>query len=172
MQSSSMILILLLSSLSVAGQSNAGSTSAVFAQPPASQSCPVRFSADRLSVPALRNVDKAAPSAGQGLEINFSALPTATVVKADVTVHGTSAGLRMSPAALSAIKRDDAVETFQLTASEGKPLLQSSIWTTKIAIVSWVELTHVEYADGTTWQASPESRCAAAPSLFVLVNAR
>jgi hypothetical protein len=36
--------------------------------------------------------------------------------------------------------------------------------------INWLELTRLEYADGRVWQASAESRCVAAPNLYVLVD--
>ena len=170
MSHSSMVLTLLLSSVSIAAQANPGITSTVLIQPPSSESCPVRFSAERRSIPTMKNVRNADVPHGQGLQVNFLTLPATAILNADITVHGASARLHMIPAATAKANRDDAIETFRLTSSAEGPLLHSSIWTNKIVAVSWVELTRVEYADGTTWQASPQSRCTAAPSLMVLVD--
>jgi hypothetical protein len=48
--------------------------------------------------------------------------------------------------------------------------LHPVIATRSMTAINWLELTRIEYADGKVWQASPESRCAAAPSLLVLVD--
>jgi hypothetical protein len=118
----------------------------------------------------MKNVRNADVPRGQGLQINFVPFPAAAILKAGITVHGASARLHMVPASAAAANREDVAETFELTSNAEGPLLHSSIWTNKVVAVSWVELTRVEYADGTTWQASPESRCTAAPSLMVLVD--
>ena len=76
----------------------------------------------------------------------------------------------MLPALSLAASKFDAIETTVLTATADSPLLHSSVWTKKMTAINWVELTRLEYADGTTWQASPQSHCSAAPSLFVLVG--
>jgi hypothetical protein len=90
------------------------------------------------------------------------------IVATDIVVHGYPAGTRVTPA--SAPSREIA-EDFHLAATEGLPLIDSPVRTTHIAIVEWLELTRIEYADGTSWQPSAASHCSASPSLFVLVNA-
>lgn len=169
MSHSSMILTFVLASLSIAPHTNAATTPAIFTQPPTGESCPVGFSAERRSIPTLKNVRNADAHRGQGLRINFVAIPSATILKASLTVHGASAKLRTVPASFDVAMPDDATETFQLTGTQGS-LLHSSIWTRQIVAVNWVELTQLEYADGSTWHTSPESRCTAAPSLMVLVD--
>jgi len=170
MRSSSLFLMLLLAPPALVAQTSAGSTSAVFTAPPASQACPINFSVKRTPNSGLVAVDH--PNApgeppAQGLELNFRNPPPSPIVKAEITVHGMS-GVHMVPAA--AQKGSDSTETFVLAASEDSPLLHPSIWTTKVNAVAWLELTRIEYANGTTWQSSAESRCTAAPSLLVLVD--
>ena len=69
--------------------------------------------------------------------------------------------------AASGMSAADSTEAFQLTPVAER----SSLWTKKLNAISWVELTRVEYANGNVWQPSTESRCTAAPSLLVLVDA-
>jgi len=90
------------------------------------------------------------------------------IVSADVVVHGYSGGTHILPAA---VRPEEITESFHLAAKEGFPLADSPIRTTRIAMVQWLELTRIEYADGTSWQPSSDSRCTASPSLFVLVGA-
>lgn len=167
---SSMILTLLMSTVSMAAQTNAGITSTVFIRPPASESCPVRFSAERRSIPAMKNVGNVGAHPGQGLQINFVPFPATAILKADITVHGASPRLHIIAASTAAANRDDAIETFRLAGSAEGPLLHSSVWTNEIVAISWVELTRVEYADGSMWHTSPQSRCTATPSLLLLVD--
>jgi hypothetical protein len=171
MRPSSIILMLLLSSPAVYAQTTAGSTATIFVSPPASESCPVNFSVKRSSHSGMVMVKPNGAVFTQGLQIDFLKSPETEILKADITVHGMSARGHMMPAASRASRPDDASETFVLTPGAGLPLLHSSISTKKISAITWVELTRIDYANGTTWQASPESRCTAAPSLFVLVDA-
>jgi hypothetical protein len=169
-----LILILLLSSSSLTAQTSAATTSTVFTTPPASQSCPVNFSVKRNPKSGLVMVKRPGtppgPAYSQGLHIDFVPRTESPIRKASITVHGMTPGTRMLPTRAATPMGDDATETFELTPSAGLPLLHSSIWTKKMSAVTYVELTRIEYADGTTWQPSPESRCTAAPSLFVLVD--
>ena len=169
MRPSSIILILLLSSPGVYAQTSAGSTATIFVSPPASEACPVNFAVKRSSHSGLVMVKPNGAGFTQGLQIDF--LKSPEILRANLTVHGMSARGHMMPAASRASRPDDASETFVLTPGAGLPLLHSSITTKKISAITWVELTRIDYANGTTWQASPESRCTAAPSLFVLVDA-
>jgi hypothetical protein len=57
----------------------------------------------------------------------------------------------------------EATETFHLAASDGQPLLHPSVWTQHMVVVSWVELTRIDFADGTTWQSSTPRQCSACP---------
>jgi hypothetical protein len=90
------------------------------------------------------------------------------IVAAELVVHGYPAGTRVIPATLAA---KEIAETFHLAAVEGYPLVDSPIRTTHIAMVNWLELTRLQFADGATWEPSAGSRCSASPSLFVLVDA-
>ncbi len=163
MRFSPLLLLLLIPTASLTAQS---ATSTVFIAPPASQSCPVNFSAERKPNAGLEEVKGNEPSHGQGLQINFAGKLPSAIVKASITVHGASAAARIVPAA-SGMSTADSTEAFQLT-----PVAEhSSIWTKKLNSVSWIELTRVEYANGNVWEPTAESRCTAAPSLLVLVGA-
>ena len=89
------------------------------------------------------------------------------IVAADLVVHGYAVGTRFIPATSVA---HEIAESFHLDAVGGYPLVDSPIRTTHIAMVTWLELTRIQFADGSTWEPSAGSRCSAAPSLFVLVN--
>lgn len=103
---------------------------------------------------------------GAGLDIIFN--HGAAIVSADVAIHGYPPAAHIIPA--DPLRPREVTETFHLTSVDGKPLVQSSIWTKQMIMVNWVELTRVEYADGTSWQSSSPRECGAAPSLFVLVD--
>jgi hypothetical protein len=105
---------------------------------------------------------------GQNVQISFKQSPSA-IVAVDLTVHGVSMSAHMTPAAQSA-RESELSETFHLTGSATKPVLESALSTHRPMIITWVELSRIEYASGASWQKSPTSRCSAAPSLFVLVG--
>jgi hypothetical protein len=106
------------------------------------------------------------------LQINFTSSSGSAIVKADILVHGAKTfgheGLLLT-GSTSATRND--TESIQIAGTAGAPLLHPVIWTKAMTAISWLELTRLEFADGTVWQASAESRCTAAPSLLVLVDA-
>ena len=131
--------------------------------------CPVGFSVDRKPDGAVIWTNSPNPRAphGQGLDITF-AKPKAQIASADIIVYGYPATVRVIPATPSA--PSEITETFHLTAAADQPLLYPSVWTAHLVVVSWVELTRLDYSDGTSWQASTPRQCRAAPSLYVLVD--
>jgi hypothetical protein len=90
------------------------------------------------------------------------------VVSAEILVHGYPAGTRVIPASAAT---EEIAEAFHLAATEGIPWIDSPVQTTRIAMVDWLELTRIQFGDGSTWQPSTASHCSTAPSLFVLVDA-
>jgi hypothetical protein len=93
----------------------------------------------------------------------------AQIVSADIVVHGYPPTTRAIPATPSAPK--EVTESFHLAPDADQPLLHTSVWTAMTAI-RWVELTRLDYADGTSWQSSTPRECTAAPSLYVPASAR
>lgn len=166
-------------SVGLTAQTPAGTTSAVLIQPPASQSCPVTFSVERKSneamvevksAPTLSGAKRASESHGQGLQFSFAESPTSAIVKAEITVHGSVRGAQVIPASTRTKAAEDSTETIELGSDAGPKLLHPAIWTKKMTAITWVELTKLVYADKSTWESSPQSRCTAAPSLVVLVD--
>jgi hypothetical protein len=164
-----MIFVALLSSASLAAQTSTGNSPTILVEPPSSHACPVLLSVDRIPDGAVILTNGAPAPHRQGLTLTFRR-PAAQIVAADITVHFYPASVRAIPAAPGAKDRAEETQTFYLSSANG-PMLQSSIWTYYTAPVSWVELTRLEFADGTTWQSSAPRQCGAAPSLFVLVDA-
>jgi hypothetical protein len=146
--------------------------------------CPVGFSVNRVAAGAVVWTDsKQAARHGQGLDITFARLfnriagapagaakgGMAQIVSADIVVHGYPPTTRAIPATPSAPK--EVTESFHLAPDADQPLLHTSVWTAMTAI-RWVELTRLDYADGTSWQSSTPRECTAAPSLYVPASAR
>jgi hypothetical protein len=164
--------VLLLYAVSLSAKAQAGPTHPLYVQPPASQACPVGLSATREPGGPLHSVNNTFVSGGQQVQINFSTSANLAIVKADIIVHGvkTSSGREGLILTGSGTSSRNNTETFQLVGSASVPLWHPRIATKSMTAISWLELTRIEYADGGIWQASAESRCVAAPSLFVLVD--
>jgi hypothetical protein len=131
--------------------------------------CPAGFSVNRRADGAIvfTYANQAVPR-GQGLDITF-ARPSARIVSADIVVHGYPASIQAIPATPSAPK--DVSQTFHLIAGPDQPLLHSSVWTEHITAINWVELTRLDYADGSSWQSATPRQCVAAPSLYLPIAA-
>lgn len=139
------------------------------AQTRAIASCPVRFSVDRNSEGALIQADGRA-LAHHGPRLNITLENSQTrIASADLVAYGYPAGAHIFPATPSVPQ--EVSETFHITAGAGLPLVESPVWTDRLAVVNRLEITRIDYADGTSWQPSAYSHCTASPSLFVLVNA-
>jgi hypothetical protein len=105
---------------------------------------------------------------GQGLQLTFNRKHAPKIMKVNVTVHGLSGEARVVPAGSGS--RDEITQIFQLRPEAGAVgLLQSEIWMQEMNTVRWVDLTQIEYVDGSVWRASEGSRCRATPDMFVLV---
>jgi hypothetical protein len=104
----------------------------------------------------------------QGLNLTF-AQPLARIVSADITMHFYSTDAHIIPATPPAPHGTPITETFHLTPDSGESLLHSTLWPEHRGIISWVELTRLDYTDGTAWQSSAPRQCSAAPSLYVPV---
>jgi hypothetical protein len=172
MRSASIVFVLLFSFASLNARGQAGAMHPLYVQPPTSQACPVGLSATREPGGPLHSVDKTFVSGGRQLRINFTTSASQTIAKADIVVHGVKTlsgyeGLLLTGPSVSS---QNNTESFQLVGSAAAPLLHPVIATRSMTAINWLELTRIEYADGKVWQASPESRCAAAPSLLVLVD--
>ena len=105
---------------------------------------------------------------GQNVQIRFKQSPSA-IVGVDLTVHGVSMSARMTPTAQFS-RESELSEVFHLSGSSVEPVLESALRTQKPMIITWVELSRIDYASGASWEKSSTSRCSAAPSLYVLVD--
>lgn len=66
---------------------------------------------------------------------------------------------------------DNAIQVFQLRRSaDSTGLNQAHVWITEVTAAHWVEITDLEYMDGSSWHASHTSLCHAKLSGFKLVN--
>jgi hypothetical protein len=159
-------LVLVFASASVWAQGNFRFTTTVAPLRLGNWGCPVGLSAKRQSSLEVRYAEGAREkSRGQGLELKIDARDASKkVVKASVTVHGVSGAARVMPVGESS--RDDVAEIFQLG---GGALFRSDIWTKRVGTIRWVDLTDIEYSDGSVWRTSQWARCRVEPDKFLLV---
>ena len=171
MRLSSMFFIVLFSSTNLAAHAQAGASHLLFVRPPASQACPVELSATREPSGPLHAVESKPIPRGEGLRVNFASSVNRAIVKADILVHGVETLGPREGMILTGPARPggNSSESIQVVGTPDAPLLHPLVWTKSMVAIGWLELTRLEYADGTAWQASAESRCVAAPSLYVPV---
>jgi len=133
--------------------------------------CPIGIVAERHSAPIVNTIGSApARPQTQGLELRFSRLLTPEIAAVTLTVHGLSGRGQFMPAGTIS---SDASETFQLTrAEQAKGLTDSYLQPKRVRTAQWIELTSVDFTDGTTWHATHGEQCTVTPSNLVLVSAR
>jgi hypothetical protein len=101
----------------------------------------------------------------QSVQLNINPEDLLKITKLEIVVHGFPDVARTTPVGTF----DSGIsETFQL-ARDPEGHLAASIQTHGITTVQSVELTMIEFADGSVWRSSVESRCRVAPDLLVLV---
>jgi hypothetical protein len=161
--------MMLLSSAALLAQTGAHGTNAILTAGPASESCPVGFSASRTAAPTLTVAKRSKQNLPSlGLQLNFARLDASKIVKANITVHGASGKGHLMQAGTTT--DSETTETFELHSNAGlERLFHSEISLKKMSAVSWVDLTEIEYADGSVWRASADSKCRAVPNSLLLV---
>lgn len=170
MRNASLLVVLLLAGVSVPAQDKVAGSPTIFLVPPTSNACPVGFTAERRSSHELEFVNGGLSKSRQWVHLTFGRGDAQTIVKVSVTAHGASDKPHAMPA--SAGIDEDITETFQFERKSGEPgLLASNLSTHTMGSVRWVELTELDYADGSVWRESKASQCRATPSGFLLVAA-
>lgn len=170
MRTPPMLMILLLASGSIFAQAKTDPSTATLTPSLPSQGCPVNFYAKRTGGLVVHYAkDGHQDPTGQGLDLAFSKNDASRIEKIIVTVHGMSAQGDVLPVRNNS--SSDIAETFILERHPGATTLDSEIWTRKIGPVRWVELTQIEFANGSVWQKSKESKCITEPSPLLLVDA-
>jgi len=130
--------------------------------------CPVNFSVERKPIGSIIQTDgKQLRRSGQGVQINFHPSDAARIVRASVVVHGLSGRATMLPITQA---NNKVTQSFDLQRKNGKQLATRELWPKSMAVVESVEITSLEFADGSTWHASDASRCSSSPSLYLPVD--
>jgi hypothetical protein len=106
-----------------------------------------------------RSVPKAKVSIAQGVQLTFSPSDASRISKVAVTVHGTASRMQTISAAADAPK-DSWIQSFILERSDGASALSPrSLPTKALATSHWIEITQIDFADGTLWKGHPEAEC-------------
>jgi len=148
-----------------------GESPAVLFASPMSSGCPIGIAAERsLSVIVKIRSAGAAPQT-QGLQLRFQHLLAPGIEGVTGVVHGLSGKSRMMPAGSDS--SSDVAETFHLNRPEQAASLSAAYLQPKtVRMTQWIELTSVDYTDGSSWHSSQAARCRVTPSNLVLVAGR
>jgi hypothetical protein len=129
-----------------------------------------------------------------GLDLHIAAAESRPIAAVDILVHGFSNRGQLMPASQipnavvdspshvsvgpSDLDRNrsgsgptgiEPTQSFHLTRDGAGGSIHTSI-TTRMTGISWLEVTHVEFVDGSTWQPTSGETCRFAPSLYVPVS--
>lgn len=159
--------ILLFASSALFAQSAQTSTQTATVPTTVSFSCPVRYSVQRNSPVEFRQATATIPGKvrAQSVQLNINPEDLLKITNLEIVVHGFPDVARSTPVS----DPDSGIaETFQL-ARDSEGHLATSLQTRGITTVQSVELTKIEFADGSVWRWSAESRCRVAPDLLVLI---
>lgn len=134
--------------------------------------CPIGFTAQRYGfTAALRQVARNegtqyAPS----LQLQFDRTRAPGIARISIVVHGTAGIPQVLPVAAGQAN-GAASQAFELTRSNGRFDPVQYVVSDSVPLVTRIEITAIDYADGTTWREPTANACSAAPSPFILVNA-
>jgi hypothetical protein len=138
-------------------------------------SCPVGFNATRAGMPVMRSIagdrgNSLAPRRdGPLVDISFFDHLPQRIASVKLVLHGISAQQRLVPA--YATPPEDIAEVFHLDRIAGHNQFDGAeLQMRQSGIVSRVELTEIQFTDGTTWHPSDSSHCSVRPSGLVLVK--
>ena len=170
MRRTDLLLLLLTASLSLSAQQTRFATKAA-RYPLVSGGCPVNFGAELEGRAVMRSAEDAKHAIDSPLlKLTFTHLKTPMIKAATVTVHGLSATGRYLQVAEQ--PSEDRTQTFDLAGpSDASDLVSTEVSVNKMALVRWVEVTELTYADGSSWHSSDLAQCHAVPSRFHLVDA-
>lgn len=134
--------------------------------------CPVGFSVHHSGLTAtLREAgDKPASQYAQRLQLEFDRTRTPRIARIAIVVRGNSskAGAMLLVNGRAA---EDATQSLELNQTDGRFDPVQYIVTDSVPLITRIEITAVDYQDGTAWRTPSAHACSVAPSLFVLVNA-
>lgn len=132
--------------------------------------CPVRFSAERYGLTAtLRETGRGTENRyTQSIKLSLERLAALRISRLAITVHGKDGSLEMLP--LARPSSTEVTESFVLVRPAGRSDGTYLLQTKAIPVVSRVEITEIDFDDGSVWRRSQQSLCSVQPSLLVLVG--
>ena len=132
----------------------------------------LRGSGSTLWTIALQDANIRAPRADFGVHVQLNSIDQSHIIKSvEVAVRYLPAGLRLLPLS-DDIPANARSKTFHLSAQDGAALqLAGDLLIGPSAGILRVNLTRVNFADGTTWQAPTPNACSAKPNGLLLVAA-
>lgn len=133
--------------------------------------CPVDLQAQRRGTGAMVQTMGQPGQAAQRLRLNWANRHGKAIVGATLVVRGFDASARVIPAGSAATPELKKTIDVKLNLSgEGKTTTDMTM--RSFSTVSWIDLTSVEYADGTGWSLPTGESCTVAPDRLVLVATR
>lgn len=175
------ILILLLSPRLSANSQTAraavsatSATDSVAAPGRARAECPVRLSAYRYGFSASMRDTGRGPSidAAQSLKLVLDPADASTVVRIAGRVHGSAGTAQVLPVRPQhQAQAGDRTEPFEFRAGTNGFEAVHYLLASGIPTVTQIEITEVDFRDGSAWRSPRAETCSIAPSLFVLVSA-
>jgi len=157
-----------------AGPSQNSSQSTVLILPLNTGSCPVMMRAQHLADGSMvKTRDAHPPGVGQWLHLSFASTDSKEIDQARITVHGFSGQPRMAQAQTSRNDSTDATKTLTL-AWGPRPgnVVSRDVWLPGLAAVESIDLTYVNYSDGSEWRAGSGAACRIAPDPLMLITSR
>ena len=173
MRTAPLLTILLLASPIMPAQQSAPGKPTSWVAPVVSQDCPINFGAKLNSRAIARSIeDQKKNGNGPLLDLSFDHRNAPTIMSASVTIHGVSSDSRYLPVGERSDKDENRTQTFELDRQPGAAgITHTEVAVTRMLFVRWAEVTELRFADGSTWHASSDERCQAAPSGFHLIDA-
>jgi hypothetical protein len=122
-----------------------------------------------------------------GLDLNIAPMGSQPITAIDILVHGFSnrphlTGASQLPDAVPPAAQNpnglgnsqpaaiEPTESFHISRDGAGSSIRTSIVAKGMMGISWLEVTRVEFADGSAWQPTSDAKCRFAPSLYVPVN--
>ena len=173
------LLVLALSSTPAdSQQATAPSVLAPYIRPATSVGCPVRYSAFRYGLSATLRETAGGPvrQYAQSLRILLDPDAARKIRSVVGLVHGGDGSLQALPAQFGPwpklkARSFDRTEPFEFNERGNGLDGVQYIYTNSIPLITSIEITTIQFRDGSIWWKSPSRTCSVAPSPFVLVNA-
>lgn len=167
---------LFLGSMTLLAQSSGrnATKSAVANVAPSSAHCPVEILAQRQTGQGeVAFTDGRRKGIAQKLHLTFSNPKFSEIVGVQITVHGLSSELRLSPAQTAQTDSSEMKKTFELKLRVGPQAEASTdVFLPQFTSVRSIDLDSVSYAGGSKWRSSTGHTCHIVPEGAMLISRR